>query len=101
MTREEAIEELNQLKHNLLAECKADIAVDMAIQTLSKDENVKGEWINEKRISYEYSSDNTAGTVTLVTWQCSVCGEETNIMSNYCPDCGADMRGEENVRITD
>lgn len=78
MTRQEAIEELNQLKHNLLAECKADIAVDMAIQALSKDENVKGEWI-ELRNGVK---------------RCSVCGFTSNhlLTDNFCPNCGADMR---------
>lgn len=51
-------------------------------------ENVRGEWIDEKRWSYEYDGNE----VTVVTWKCSKCGEETNIRSNFCPDCGADMR---------
>lgn len=28
--------------------------------------------------------------------QCSVCGEINDVKTNFCPDCGADMRGEEN-----
>lgn len=28
---------------------------------------------------------------------CSVCGMQTDYPSNYCPNCGSDMRGEENV----
>ena len=28
--------------------------------------------------------------------QCSVCGEINDVKSKFCPDCGADMRGEEN-----
>lgn len=27
--------------------------------------------------------------------QCSVCGEINDVKSRFCPDCGADMRGEE------
>lgn len=92
MTREEAIEELQYIKDSLVS-CELSYdALDMAIKSLSADvrENVKGEWIDEKRLSYEYDGNE----VTLVTWKCSKCGEETNIRSNFCPDCGADMRGE-------
>lgn len=28
--------------------------------------------------------------------KCSLCGEEEFRMSDYCPNCGADMRGEDN-----
>ena len=44
-------------------------------------ERKKGEWIN-----------NTNGT-----FECSLCGWKHS-RSNYCPNCGADMRGEENDR---
>lgn len=26
--------------------------------------------------------------------KCSICGEINDVTSNFCPDCGADMRGE-------
>ena len=34
-------------------------------------------------------------------WECSNCGErplrryKTDVLSNFCPNCGADMRGED------
>ena len=31
----------------------------------------------------------------LLGCDCSVCGRTTIAMYNYCPNCGADMRGEE------
>ena len=52
----------------------------------------KGEWIYDPN---DYD-DNT--------WECSVCKEPWTLIEgtppdnnmNYCPNCGADMRGEEN-----
>ena len=56
-------------------------------------ENVKGEWLPMKRFGGE------AGQTPDV--MCSVCnapalwlGTLGCIRSNYCPNCGADMRGE-------
>ena len=30
-----------------------------------------------------------------IAWQCSKCEHFTTMKHNYCPNCGADMRGEE------
>lgn len=56
-------------------------------------ENVKGEWLPMKRFGGE-----TGQTPDVM---CSVChapalwlGTLGCIRSNYCPNCGADMRGE-------
>lgn len=66
-------------------------AIDNAIKLLSRP---KGEWIG---ISYDGYAD---GNPVYTEWECSNCGLEINddngeILWNYCPDCGADMRGEE------
>lgn len=42
-----------------------------------------GEWISSYR-TWEF------------TFECSVCGKEAYEESNFCPSCGADMRGEQN-----
>ena len=95
MTRQEAYEILC----NGLLKAPSDhdwaTAFKIAIENLSADvrENVKGEWIDEKRLSYEYDGNE----VVVVTWKCSKCGEETNVRSNFCPECGADMKGEKDV----
>lgn len=63
-------------------------AIDMAIAALQEPERKKGRW--------EDFGDNNS-------YRCTACGEiwilndgtpEENNM-NYCPNCGADMRGEE------
>lgn len=97
MTREEAID---VLKHNYPSACFTDLceAVEIAIQALSaQPEHKRGKWI--------YGEDNlgTGGD----GWFCSECGHfekwdysadmksaELNL-PNYCPNCGADMRGEQ------
>ena len=49
-------------------------------------ENVKGEWIE--------ITDKDAP----ITYACSVCGAGIDYrgFANFCPNCGADMRGEHN-----
>lgn len=90
MTREEAILRLEALKdfsqNNELKNMHE--AIDMAIHSLEADvrENVEGEWkILDKH-----------------TVQCPVCNNTLDLSgvnagrgdANYCPNCGADMRGE-------
>ena len=47
----------------------------------------KGKWVND--IAY-YDEDGYPCIVT----RCNMC-EEVSPISNFCPNCGADMRGEE------
>ena len=45
----------------------------------------QGEW--EERPSEDW--------ISIRRWYCSECGEwQTYGMTNYCPNCGADMRGD-------
>ena len=46
------------------------------IEAIPTIEPKRGEWIDFKN-----------------GWKCSACGKWNNEMSNYCPNCGADMRG--------
>lgn len=89
MKREEAIVILDGFKHNPLFNEQHFEALDMAISALSEN---KGEWIESKERSGH--------------WYCSVCGgihtdpetgkwrETFDYKYPFCPNCGADMRGE-------
>ena len=54
-------------------------------------ENVRGEWIEKY-----YASNETGETVFHGMIICSVCGHVLKVgwLSDFCPHCGADMRGE-------
>lgn len=95
MTNEEAKKQIYSLKQYLNQSTawylndKHKTALDMAISALSKN---KGEWIESKERSKH--------------WYCSVCGgihtdpetgkwrETFDYRYPFCPNCGADMRGE-------
>lgn len=50
-------------------------------------ENVKGEWAEEY--------DDDAAIFFKRRWVCSACGDyQTYGKPKFCPNCGADMRGE-------
>ena len=53
-------------------------------------ENVRGEWIEDKKAEQEHQ------LIFHKVWTCSQCGERQcgPKGSNFCPNCGADMRGE-------
>ena len=52
-------------------------------------ENVSGKWK-----SREVNKFISAGyTETEYLSECSICGYMTNCVSYFCPNCGADMRG--------
>ena len=46
-------------------------------------ERKRGKWID-------------LGKDRIIRWQCSECGRKDTHIYNYCPDCGAEMRGEAN-----
>lgn len=63
-----------------------------SLPTADVRENVKGEWIKE-------SEHSVMGDGYM--WFCSICGRREYFnfrgqKDNFCPNCGADMRGEEN-----
>ena len=46
-------------------------------------ENVKGKWLQDKHDEAGYGY-----------FDCSVCGADFYDVYDFCPNCGADMRGE-------
>ena len=57
----------------------------------------KGKWERHNT----YYGDDTSGFVD-PDWRCSECGKRANVnewfmydLTDYCPNCGADMRGEQ------
>lgn len=89
MTKEEAIGVLEDVRdaicenipgnHPELDELRE--AVQMAVDSLH--ERKKGKWI--------HNPDPMAGEGF---WHCSVCGSDAYDYTDFCPNCGADMRGE-------
>lgn len=49
------------------------------------EEHKKGKWLRTDKHDIYYQPG----------YECSVCGVLTICHGNYCPNCGADMRGEE------
>lgn len=46
------------------------------------EERKRGRWID-------------LGKDKVIRWQCPECGRKDTHIYNYCPDCGTDMRGEQ------
>ena len=62
-------------------------AVDMAIEALRESERKKGKWISELKED---------GDSLL---RCSICNYPVSYFwgrTNFCPECGADLRGKNN-----
>ena len=57
----------------------------------AEPEQKKGKWKSDKKITPVYDSLFEIEDGYL----CSECGRFVRTISNYCPHCGADMRGEE------
>lgn len=86
MTRFEAIEHLKNIAIYSVQDGYTDgarQALDMAIKALEEPERKKGEWI-----TYRYLRENWSEC------ECDQCHKYVKVAYDYCPNCGADMRGE-------
>ena len=61
-------------------------------------ERKKGKWIHGRELSREMIGDAVMA-IFYEGWECSEChclvSEEREPLWKYCPNCGADMRGEQ------
>ena len=83
MTYKGAIKQLYEMRDTIWMPEFFKPYFDKIIETLTDDvrENVRGEWIDAQ---YPFS-------------KCSICDcyfDTANNETNFCPNCGADMRGD-------
>ena len=90
--REDAIKAINlraRIPHDVASAQYASMAIN-AICSVPSADRPQGEWIIEIDINnYTYG-------------RCSICGMRQYAGHlNFCPNCGADMRGKDDGRIVD
>lgn len=86
----------DKLKKNLTIPSASIIEIGKAVTAQIDDqptadvrENVKGEWLPQDH----NKTNGMTSTAVYYYPKCSVCGHCGNY-TNFCPNCGADMRGE-------
>lgn len=90
INRQDAIDRINKQREHLQPDVYPQDAIGDAayricaefIERLPSAEHT-GKWLEDSEWWYQ------------TIYRCSECGKQVSNMSNYCPDCGADMRGEE------
>lgn len=89
LTNKEAIQILSTRDaHGVLCGYTSGVteALDMAIDALSAEAGQRGEW---KRVSADKYVQHAYHF-----YRCDKCGYDHIGKTNFCPNCGADMRGE-------
>ena len=75
-----------------IAEFGREIPKDQVMEVIARMEDVevedrpKGEWVYHR---------NELSCVRWNKWECTVCHRRQENTYNFCPNCGADMRGED------
>ena len=76
-----------------------DVAIEAMEKLLSENSRKKGKWIKIP----EFCGDDVSGFIDN-HFSCSECKKEAEInpwgfyiLSDFCPNCGADMRGDKHV----
>lgn len=100
MTYKGAIKQLYEMRDNIWMPEFFKPYFDKIIETPTADvrENVKGRWVEvvDRTEMYDKEGVKTWGML----FQCNQCGFVLNAVEghtgqyNYCPNCGADMRGD-------
>jgi len=78
MTNKEAISNLNHIYGFVSPDIQRSL--DLAIKAL--EERQQGEWI-----------DQDFDDLKISDYRCNQCGHYQDDITNFCPECGADMRG--------
>lgn len=95
MTREEAIKGLKRLSYEFSGYKPNEEMFDMAIKALEQEPKT-GKWI-DRQFKSKIDGEIRNG------WECSECHESffrydfvntDEFIPNFCPKCGADMRGD-------
>lgn len=81
------IKEITEITDGKLTEFEA-LGILSGQPTADVRENVKGEWITANEQPYFRKHYNNV--------VCSVCHRKGDSRWNFCPNCGAKMRGEQN-----
>lgn len=77
-----------------IAEQQGHITIDDILSCETVTSEVKrGQWIRVDG-SYWKWKEHGAISVAKITYKCSECERRTAVKSSYCPNCGADMRGD-------
>ena len=88
----EQLEDADKCNARLVKKCKemdkriADLETALAACRARNGEQLpkEGEWLDEQRGRWIYA-------------KCNLCGKVQDVRSNYCPNCGAKMKGEDDA----
>ena len=58
-----------------------------AVKALPSADRPQGEWLDTGK------DPSHSHPLTAIWYRCSECGDGTNTKTNYCPSCGAHMKG--------
>ena len=92
-TLDDVVQSLNEKNWGITrADYKMIDAVIFEFPTVDVKPVVRGKWTNKVKKEYMRQMD---------FWHCTNCGEDVEVptclgdpLYNFCPNCGADMRGE-------
>ena len=85
--RAEAIEYIDRVANSGLGKKKSIDYIRKYISALPSADRPKGEWIEHKNAEIMYG-------FLVSNYECSKCGDWLLDKTDFCPSCGADMRGK-------
>jgi rubrerythrin len=99
ISREALIEEIKQRAGMWQKTAEKFISVIKEQPTVEAKEVVHGKWIKNKQNPEAMQAFHELGIgkgmgINSIYWTCSKCGSWGTPTSNFCSNCGCDMRGE-------